>query len=344
MLNRKVLYFYEYASEVRGRCLGHARVLVCGQTLRLTLAFSLPGWKKEPRKLYFIAEDCKGNIRVVLLGDIMPCEIMTVYNLEMQASRLGNMKISDIMHVCFFLQGEENRHLKAVCGILDITEKRLEKLLCDNNLVEEKVKEAKTSKEPADDEATAETVCVVEEAGEQKNHEYRCENHADDMTEAEAGCVKNEGKCPSPMYKENKEAYVTCRESGVSYFDVNAPEKLKKRISELLMIRPEYQPFRTKKISCSVRIGIGDVIGISEFESGLKDNSFLLHGFYRYKHVLLAGALVREHMEYYILVPGIKNEREQRLADMYGFHEFLTLDGQSGETGAFGYYLWLLLS
>lgn len=65
----------------------------------------------------------------------------------------------------------------------------------------------------------------------------------------------------------------------------------------------------------------------------LVNNSFLLHGFYNYRYVILG-----KENEYYLGVPGVFYEREKMVALMFGFEAF---ECQSGEAkpGDFGYYL-----
>ena len=65
----------------------------------------------------------------------------------------------------------------------------------------------------------------------------------------------------------------------------------------------------------------------------LVNNSFLLHGFYNYRYVILG-----KENDFYLGVPGVYYEREKMVALMFGFEAF---ECQSGEArpGEFGYYL-----
>lgn len=67
-------------------------------------------------------------------------------------------------------------------------------------------------------------------------------------------------------------------------------------------------------------------------------NSFLLHGYYNYHHVLIARAIDRES-SYYIAVPGNAYGREQAVASMYGFSQFIAKDETDKKQGTYGYYL-----
>ena len=67
------------------------------------------------------------------------------------------------------------------------------------------------------------------------------------------------------------------------------------------------------------RIGPRDLGMLKRRDRHLTNNSFLLHGYYNYQHLILA-----EDEEHYILgVPGVYMEREKRAAMMFGFPEFL---------------------
>ncbi len=65
----------------------------------------------------------------------------------------------------------------------------------------------------------------------------------------------------------------------------------------------------------------------------LVNNSFLLHGFYNYRYLILG-----KEKDFYLGVPGVFYEREKMVALMFGFEAF-ECDGGIAEEGKFGYYL-----
>ena len=58
-------------------------------------------------------------------------------------------------------------------------------------------------------------------------------------------------------------------------------------------------------------------------------NSFLLHGYYQYKHLML-GRMTDEENAYLLGVPGRRTPRESCSAGMFGFHYFLPVQEQEG--------------
>ena len=65
----------------------------------------------------------------------------------------------------------------------------------------------------------------------------------------------------------------------------------------------------------------------------LVNNSFLLHGFYNYRYIILG-----KEKEYYLGVPGVFYDREKMVAQMFGFEAFECPSGDV-KAGEFGYYL-----
>lgn len=83
-----------------------------------------------------------------------------------------------------------------------------------------------------------------------------------------------------------------------------------------------------------VKLAPKDFIILSGKYQHLVNNSFLLHGFYNYRHVILG----KEGDVYYLGVPGVFYEREKMVALMFGFEAFECESGES-KAGEFGYYL-----
>ena len=67
-------------------------------------------------------------------------------------------------------------------------------------------------------------------------------------------------------------------------------------------------------------------------------NSFLLHGYYNYKHLILGKIGEKEGVRYYLGVPGNFYTREKMVAEMFGFEAF---EGEEtpAKAGTFGYFM-----
>lgn len=131
------------------------------------------------------------------------------------------------------------------------------------------------------------------------------------------------------------------RESGTASGHVQKPlmadalviEGLKEdKWEQILDTYDNIHPYGDERVY--VQLEPKDFIILSGKYQHLVNNSFLLHGFYNYRHVILG----KEGEAYYLGVPGVFYEREKMVALMFGFGAFECESGES-KAGEFGYYL-----
>jgi hypothetical protein len=100
---------------------------------------------------------------------------------------------------------------------------------------------------------------------------------------------------------------------------------------QILSIYPKIHPYGDERVY--VKLEPKDFLILQEKYQPLTGNSFLLHGFYNYRYVILG-----KENGYYLGVPGVYYEREKMVALMFGFEAF-ECEGGNAESGKFGYYL-----
>lgn len=105
---------------------------------------------------------------------------------------------------------------------------------------------------------------------------------------------------------------------------------------QLQRIYPHICPFQDEREYLSLRPE--DFVILRSDAYRLVQNSFLLHGFYNYKHLILTHMSQKNVGKYYIGVPGNFYEKEKQVAIMYGFDSFECKHEPAGE-GDFGYYM-----
>lgn len=101
----------------------------------------------------------------------------------------------------------------------------------------------------------------------------------------------------------------------------------------------EYQnvhPFPDRKVFLSIKPE--DFIILQQGYQKLVHNSFLLHGFYNYGHMILGKLSEDEKAPIYIGVPGVYYEREKQAAQMFGFVGFESTE-HPVQAGSYGYYM-----
>ena len=99
---------------------------------------------------------------------------------------------------------------------------------------------------------------------------------------------------------------------------------------------PHIHPFRDAREYLSITPR--DFIILSRKYQNLVQNSFLLHGYYNYGHVILTKIKERDGENFYLGVPGVYFTREKQAALMFGFEGFEAGTEQAVD-GGFGYYM-----
>ena len=105
---------------------------------------------------------------------------------------------------------------------------------------------------------------------------------------------------------------------------------------QLCMMYPEIHPFRDSREYLS--IAPKDFVVLCKEYQKLVHNSFLLHGYYNYRHLILGRIRQKDAWQYYIGVPGNFYDREKMVAEMFGFEAFEG-EKESALPGDYGYYM-----
>ena len=105
---------------------------------------------------------------------------------------------------------------------------------------------------------------------------------------------------------------------------------------QLCAIYPVVHPFQDGRAYLSIEPR--DFVVLQERFQPMVQNSFLLHGFYHYRHLLLGRMQQGKNVQYYLGVPGVFYEKEKAAALFYGFESFEGAVTPAKE-GSFGYYM-----
>lgn len=138
--------------------------------------------------------------------------------------------------------------------------------------------------------------------------------------------VQTEEAAPEKARKEEKHPAQETRQ----------PRMLEDKWQQLTAIYPHIQPFRDERDYLSIRPA--DFLMFPAKDYRQVNNSFLLHGYYNYKHLLLSRVEQRGEILYYIGVPGNYFEKEKQVALMFGFESFECAE-EPAQEGDFGYYM-----
>jgi len=119
---------------------------------------------------------------------------------------------------------------------------------------------------------------------------------------------------------------------------VSEGKKENQIIEKIFNNYPRIYPFEDNEIKRCVKIEPKDIGTLPSSLWNLSNNSFLLHGYYCYHHLIFAEISDRYGCRYIIGVPGIYHNRERFMARMFGFESFKSIRKRELKQGDFGYW------
>lgn len=120
--------------------------------------------------------------------------------------------------------------------------------------------------------------------------------------------------------------------------DRQTKEKIALAAEKMLATYPKMFPFENDDMIKCVRIEPQDIGQLPIDTWALANNSFLLQGYYRYRHLMLISTGEENNPSYLIGVPGVYRSRDEYMAGMFGFGLFKPMNNNRNMRGEFGYW------
>lgn len=221
---------------------------------------------------------------------------------------------------------------------------------------EEKPKVGKTPKQMEESLVTAESPSKIEAAQEEATEENKSENveamnTTEDIEDASRETDISE-KTENIKVEETEDAKVMDTVADIDIVndtedtDIEEAEDAvdnfeKMWINSVKKKRPVDNIFNTAFYE-GYKVSVEELRQIGKEAENLSNNQFLLKGYERYHHLLAGRVRYAGEKRYCIGVPGIYENREKYMAEIYQFPIFLSLTENRMKTGNFGYWLYLL--
>ena len=109
---------------------------------------------------------------------------------------------------------------------------------------------------------------------------------------------------------------------------------------EIIDTFPKLPLFPDSPFSDCVKIVPQDIGRLAMGNWKLGGNSFLAHGYYQYRYLMLGTLKLGGKEKYVIGIPGVFTGKEKYLANMFGFNQFVPVKPAKVLTGNFGYWIW----
>lgn len=306
---RWISYIYNYENNEKKNNVGYIRVSTRGDESKLSIHInSVMSDKRLPVYIFFRNE---GNIEGVCIGELA----------------VDKGLVQGTLAVCTYNVVNSGCGLSEAGGVIvyDNAERYYASEWDDSSInIEEfttvsKVEYAKTEDVNREESNEYE---MKEEMKEEMREEMREGEMEEEMNEEENNETETNEVETNEM-KDNQE-------------DKN--NEIISAVENMLASYPYMYPFEDDAISMCVRVEPQDISELPIDTWVIANNSFLLNGYYSYRHLILMKTADENKPVYLLGVPGIFKTRDDFLARMFGFKMFKPLKDTCKVKGEFGYW------
>lgn len=307
--DKKVIYLVWKMQEGQARGVGTVRLLAMDDVCRIEVTITGCGRVQGRYPVYAISGDLKS-----LLGEIILNKGKGNLYLKCKTNAIGHMAFpyGQVTGLHIDLKTE---------GCMEQKWLPLQEQAAESQMMVKKQAEEEKAKKTLEETVKQ----IVEEEAEQVI-ERPVSILEPDVEEKETKTLEKTEKIETKK-EEKKDVKPPKKEAFQLY-----PNKWK----QLCAIYPIVHPFGDGRAYLSIEPR--DFVVLQERYQPMVQNSFLLHGFYYYKHLLLGRHRQGKNIQYYLGVPGVFYEKEKAAAIFYGFESFEGVVSPASE-GSFGYYM-----
>ncbi len=329
---RKIIYLNEYNGGEYGSSIGFVKL--SKKQTRLRIEIQLTGKLSLHRqKIYLLIKNknvvnkmfadtvTEEGTRIdisleepagdALKGDIIGIIIGTENEITCGGTQDHSINLLDYVHpekVRAAAETLEDMPEEAPDAVPELSEQKTEKA---EKISEELVLEETISKETVPEEQTIQETSEVEtEAQGETGQEIPQE------TQSEA----------EPELEEEEE---------IVQIEIEADHDEAFEFRKIFSSHPGMYPFDDDEMEVCVQISPVDFSDFPKAFWRMGSNSFLLQGYYNYRHLLLS----HTKEKIYIGIPGQYHRRDKYLADMFGFGRFKGIHNKQIRLGDFGYWM-----
>ncbi len=324
---RFVSYIYSYPGGVKDKNVGFAKVEVVRGEIRLNI--NLRGVYTDTPELFGVyllfAGYNSGEYQLLKAGDCMVQNGMAVYKGIFNASNIDNTEytFSDICGIGIANQADTFYMMFSMWKDESINTQKIH--FIDKEMLINERKKA-LAVDNLNDIANAQGNTSDGVAG---NSSAQADN-AEDVAIMQAEAVGNCSGQGSDIMENNNDK--SKRKNAKTSFD--------KKVDKLLYTKPDYiDAFDDDYLYDCVEVSTEVLKELLSIENDIINNSFLIHGYYNFRHLLFGRVCENENnTHYFIGVPGMYCNRERYMASMFGFNNFKKSHRSDYSNPYFGYW------
>lgn len=365
---RIVSYIYDYENGTKKENIGFARVEARNGQCKITIHIKAPSVNNQILKTYIFYRK-QGRIEPILLGDMRVRNGMgdfrTITRME-DIMEIG-VPLDEMGGIIVYYNDD-----KFYASEWDDEPIRLSDIHKEDNkeeIVKKEINEEIKENEEVMDEISEEVISEIKEANQVKEtmtvpqveEAILLESSIEEISEENEEIAEEveETILKETVQKIALEPYEESLKEEVEQFDkilekdVEVEEKRKEQEIDIIgskktrcsplaeRIFNRYMkmfPFEDKRIVDCVRIEPQDIGAFPMEHWVLGNNSFLLHGYYNYRHLIFGRRIEDNKSKYFIGVPGVYENREMSMAKLFGFEQFQPINEREELNGEFGYW------
>ena len=314
---------YEYTNGKKNKNTGFAKVESRNGICRMQIHLQKIPQEEETLNIYgFVREG--GWLLGIFLGQIGVKNACGDARIQTQAERIGGSAYRLEQIAGLWVESGLGRTYLTVFDDEGVDTEKLVTALPDEKKPEEEPQEEASAEaqEELREEASAEAEEEPREEASVKAEEEELREEASVETEEQKGRVhaQQAGACPA----------VNSRCANCSWHMANLNQKWQ----ALSRRYPHFQPFAEGEFAGCLQITPRELAFIGQGKCRVGNNSFLMHGFCNYRHLLFGK---RRDGRFVLGVPGVFENQEMVMANMYGFPDFKEAMAKH-PNGKFGYW------
>lgn len=318
---RWISYIYYYEKNVKKNNIGYARMETRGDITKFTIHINVLS-VIEPMSIYVLYREGGSDLKGIKIGMITMDKgighgVYSVYTYNIMDTGIDINSISGIL-----IYHEKNRFYASEWDDKTI----------DIEMFREYEKDAGKEREVEEESKIADK---IEEFGENadENDNMREQALDDNEESAEENNVQEE---PEPDITTDYLEQIENAGSVQGLFN-HKNDELSTAAENMLKSYPYMYPFEEDDIDACVRIEPKDIENLPINTWIIANNSFLLKGYYGYRHIILF-KMGKDNPRYMVGVPGIHHNHENFIANMFGFRLFRPIKKTVDVRGEFGYW------
>lgn len=358
---RFISYMYIYKKGLKGNNIGYAKIESKNGTCKIILSVKYSNLKEKEWKiaLFYRREDDnnKGNINMINIDNISAKKDELTVTYKTDEHNLFDSKIALNKIAGIILVGDNNEYIGTEWDDNGIeykfitNEQKKNKEIVGKN--ESKIIEIEKKEQKIEEENAIKKGQLMNNkesmVNEPQNTNHSNSNILDNdenkiLEESEIKISKREVEGRDNYEKIDMMNFNKFNESRISKQMPEQKgrgepqEQIKPYIKRVLDGYPRMYPFEDDEVIDCIKLEPHD-IGIFPMDKWpLANNSFLLHGYYTYRHLIFARLKRNNSIRYILGVPGIFRDRERFMAKMFGFNNFKGVRNKPLNTGEFGYW------